>query len=245
MKLSIFSQNIVKKGVLTLGTLTALACTASSAFGEASSMPTITDNYSWKFAIGAEAGTTGFGPVAVVTANKYLTASVGYTWFDYDYTYNGSDNDYKAKIKFSNIQALLNYHPFAGTFHISAGAFFSKNTVDVTAKLSKSKTYTIGGTEYTYTQVGDLYGDADIIDGAVPFVGIGWSKVPEREGWGFLFDIGVLFIDSPSVHLTANGEIASNEEFKSDLKKEEDDINDDLDSFKIYPVIQLGVIYRF
>lgn len=201
---------------------------------------------SHRFGIGAQAGTTGFGPVMVFTASKRFTATLGYTWLDYSHDVDSDDTEYDGKLKFSNIQAALNWHPFAGNFHLSAGAFLSNDKVDVTARPKANGTYSIGGSSYTTTEVGTLSGKADLIDGVAPFVGLGWSKTPDKSGLGFFFDLGVLFIDAPKAHLTTTGGTLTNQPaFEQNLRKEEADLNDDLDSLRYYPVVQLGIFYRF
>lgn len=198
-----------------------------------------------RFAIAAEAGTTGFGPAVVVTASKHFTLHVGYTWLDYDYDFSDEDGDYKAKLKLSNLQAIANWHPFAGTFHLSAGVFMSDNKVDATALPKAGSVYEIGDATYTAAQVGTVSGTAMLHDGTAPFLGLGWSKAPGKSGFGFFFDLGVIISDSPQTKLTATGPISSNPTFQAELRKEEQSINDELDNFKYYPVIKMGLIYRF
>src|SRR6185369_14877204 len=63
-----------------------------------------------RFAIAAEVGTVGYGPAVVVTASKYFSATVAYTWFSYDYDFSDTDGDYNGKLKLSNFQAIANWH---------------------------------------------------------------------------------------------------------------------------------------
>jgi len=223
--------------------------TAAAVFAAALSYGTLAANESEpiaRVAIGAEIGTAGYGPVAVITANKYLTASVGYTWLDFEDTYDSDDASYDGKLKFSNIQARLNWHPFAGNFHLSAGAFISDNTVDIVGRPKADSTYEFGGNVYTAAEVGTVAGRMNIVDDTVPFVGLGWTKTPAKSGFGFFFEVGVLFIDAPQATLTSRGGTLSNDpELKAALAREVDDINDDLKDLEFYPVVQLGLIYRF
>lgn len=47
------------------------------------------------------------------------------------------------------------------------------------------------------------------------------------------------------VTFSADGILASNQTFMSDLKKEEQNLQDDLSNYEWYPVISVGFIYRF
>ncbi len=206
--------------------------------------PTATESIP-RFAIGAEVGTIGFGPVVVFTASKNFTANLGYSWLNYDYDFSDDDGDYQAKLKFSNIQAIANWHPFAGSFHLSAGVFLTDNKVDATALPKAGSLYEIGDTTYTAAQVGTVSGTTELSNGAAPFVGLGWSKAPGKSGFGFFFDVGLIFAKAPQTKLTATGPIGSNATFQAELRKEEQSVNDELDPLKHYPIVKFGVLYRF
>ena len=55
----------------------------------------------------------------------------------------------------------------------------------------------------------------------------------------------VLLSNSPDIKLSSNGTLASNPEVRANLEKERKEIEDDMDSYKIYPVIALSFFYRF
>ena len=197
-------------------------------------------------AIGAEIGTAGYGPIAIVTATKHLTASIGYTWFDFDYDTSSGDSDYTGKLKLKNIQGIVNWHPFAGTFHLSAGAFITNNKVDVIGKLKPGNTYDIGGASYTSAQVGTLTGNVELTKGTVPYIGLGWAKKPTKSGFGIFANAGVLFTSAPEAKLNSiGGTLSSDPTLQANLRKEEKDVNKDLKPLRYYPVAQFGLMYRF
>ncbi|MFT3868586.1 MAG: hypothetical protein QM715_08810 [Nibricoccus sp.] len=204
---------------------------------------TTTSQATPRLAVGLEAGSAGVGPVVVFTTSKSITANVGYTFLSYDYDFRNADTDFDGTLKLSNLQAILNWHPKAGAFHLSAGVVVTNNKMDITAKPTNS--YKIGDTTYTLAQIGTLDGTVKIGKGAKPYLGLGWSKTPAKSGFGFFCDIGVIFMESPKVSMRSTGPIASDANFQRDLRKEEQDVNDKLDKFKYYPVIQIGGLYRF
>ena len=98
----------------------------------------------------------------------------------------------------------------------------------------------IGDTTYSPADVGTLTGCVEI-DGLSPYVGIGWGNpFTSNRRWGFTFDMGVAFTDSPDVSLTSTGIVS-----QADLSNEIKEIEDDLEGIKFYPVISLGLFYRF
>lgn len=79
-----------------------------------------------------------------------------------------------------------------------------------------------------------------------PYVGIGWGNAFGRSRrWGFVTDLGVAFTGSPDVALSATGTLASDPGFRADLAREEADLEDDLEDFKIYPVFSANLYFRF
>jgi len=220
--------------------LTLAACLCSSTLSaevvEAKTTP---------FALGAEIGTAGYGPTVIFTFSKYFTATAGYTWLSYNYDASSTDADYQGKLKLSNVQAFVNWHPFAGTFHLSAGTFFSNNRVNVTGKPKSSASFDVGGTTYTAAQIGSLAGDVKLAKDLEPYIGFGWAKKPLNGGIGFFIDFGVLFTSAAKAQLGATGPIAGDATFQSNLRKEEKDINHDLKPLRYYPIVQAGLLYRF
>ena len=135
------------------------------------------------------------------------------------------------------------YFPFGSGFRLSGGVVFNDNSIDATA--TTQATYTIGNTTYTAAQVGSLTGSIDF-DDVAPYIGIGWGNPFSKESnWSFAIDIGVMYQGSPEASFTANGTLASNAAFLADLEREEQNLNDEMDEYKYYPVISCAVTYRF
>src|SRR5258706_3635063 len=65
--------------------------------------------------VGARAGTTGIGGDVGFNLAPTLDGRVGYSYFSYKTHYN-SDVHYDAKLKLSNLNALLDWSPFPGGF---------------------------------------------------------------------------------------------------------------------------------
>jgi len=202
-----------------------------------------------RFAIGAEVGTAGFGPVMVLTATKQVSFDLGYTLLSYNYDFSDNKGDYKGKLKLSNLQAIANWHPFASSFHVSAGAFFSNNKVALSAKAKNGAFYGIGDNDYASSQITSVDGTVELIKGAAPYLGLGWSKTPSKTGFGFYCKLGVVFMNSPNTKLAAHyapGAPASViSQAEADLRKDEKKANDDLNFVRYYPVVEIGLMYRF
>ena len=79
-----------------------------------------------------------------------------------------------------------------------------------------------------------------------PYLGIGWrSAFGKEQRWGLLTDLGVAFLGRPKVALSATGPLASNPTFLGDLAREEEELEDDLDLLRFYPIFSISLFYRF
>ncbi|MGE5625568.1 MAG: hypothetical protein ACM3ZT_08480 [Bacillota bacterium] len=191
----------------------------------------------------AHGGTLGFGAELNYTLNSYFTTRVDFNRYTYDYTGTKEQIAYDFQLHLKSEALYLDWHPFAGIFRVTAGYLNNKN--EITAAAVPQASYTINGHTYTAAQVVTLNGDITFNSGA-PYFGIGWSTVGSTStGLGVSFDLGVLMQGSPKVQLTATGAATSSSQFKSDLAAEQGKVQNDVNNYKTYPVIAIGIVYRF
>ena len=75
---------------------------------------------------------------------------------------------------------------------------------------------------------------------------LGWNTAFGKNGnWGFTCDLGVIFQGSPSADFSTNGTLANDANFLANLAEEEKNLEDELENFQYYPVIAIGISYRF
>lgn len=196
--------------------------------------------------ISAEAGTTGIGGhlVIPITDNK-LNARLGANMFSYDYDGHTSDVNYRFKLKLQTYDALLDYYPFGGAFRLTLGGVLNKTSMRTNATTNK---ITINGRDYQTEDVGRLQGRIDFKK-YVPYVGLGWGNAAATsKGWGLTSDIGLILQGAPQSELHSDGckvSASSCAQFQQDLNQENEKLKDTTKNFKYYPVIRVGVTYRF
>ncbi len=55
-----------------------------------------------------------------------------------------------------------------------------------------------------------------------------------------------MFQGRPEIdNLSATGTLASNAAFQASLRAEEEEIEEDIDNYKVYPIVQFSIAYRF
>jgi hypothetical protein len=140
---------------------------------------------------------------------------------------------------------MLNWHPMKGAFRLVAGVVIADNKVDVVGRPAGNTTFEINNTIYTAAQVGSLTGTGKFGNDVAPYLGLGWTTHRTVKGFGFFSDLGVMFSGSPTVALKASGPISTDPTFQSNLAQEGRKVNDDLEAATVYPVIRIGLMYRF
>jgi hypothetical protein len=195
-------------------------------------------------AVGGGIGTTGGIIEGQYGFNEYVTVRGGFNFFSYGIDEEYDDVEYDADLDLSNIGAFVDLHPFANSFLVTAGGYFGDKTIDGTGR--PTQPVQIGNTVYTPAQIGTLTLDAKAND-AAPFLGIGYDNTFRTTGnWGFKIIGGAMFSGEPDVSLQSDGGVFSGDPtFEAEVDREEQRIRDDIEDFKVYPVVQIGVTYRF
>lgn len=189
--------------------------------------------------VGVKAGTLGIGVEGTFALAGGLNLRAGINNYTYGYSDSASDIDYDIDLELESYALLLDWHPFSGTFKLTAGLLSNKNRVAMRA--TPNGTVTIGGTPYPAATVGNLRGEIDFKKTA-PYAGLGWGNAAGKtSGFGFSAELGVLFQGAPDVTLRSSNSTVS----QDDLDAEARDIENDLDNFKAYPVISFGFSYQF
>ena len=191
-------------------------------------------------------GSTGLGLHISTPLAARLNGRVGLNIANYSYEGSTSDLDYDFKLKLKTVDALLDYHPFDGSFRVSGGVVYNGNKIDARAKPSGG-TYTINNVPYNAATVGDLSSKITFRK-AAPYLGIGWGNAVKAAGWSFGTDLGIMFQGTPKTQLASNNCTALPilcSRLASDVAAENVKLGEEVKDFKLYPVIRFGVSYRF
>lgn len=192
---------------------------------------------------GLTAGTLGYGPQVgfVLVPNKF---DARLNWGYLNYSYNTTSNGvyYNGHLKLNNLGALGDWHPWGGAFRLTGGLFYNDNKFDLTGQ-SSGGTYTFNGVTYTAAQAGTVTANVKF-NSVAPYLGFGWGNDSESAGLHFTSDFGVMYQGTPKATITATG-AASDPALASDVRAAQSKLQSDLNNFQWYPVLQIGLVYRF
>ena len=181
--------------------------------------------------VDAKLSTLGAGVDITMPLTERINARLGFNHFSQSFDLEEGGISYDADLDLSSAGLFVDWHPFKGTFRVSAGYVANDNEISGRA----TGDLTVGGTAYTSI---DLRGAITFDSGA--YLGIGWGNTGTK-GWAVVADIGLLYQGSPNVSLTdATSTVSS-----ADLNAEATELEDGLDEFDLYPVLGIGISYTF
>lgn len=159
---------------------------------------------------------------------QYSTAKLSYSGNVGDF---GSGNTLTVDVKFDAFQVTGDWYPAGEGFRLSAGGVVNNNKI------------TVAGTG-TVNNVPNVNVTAEVkMDnaGLAPYLGIGYMVKPKADkGFGFNFDLGVMF-QNPKATLTASGGGVT----EADRAAQERKMQDAVDQLKYMPVLGFGINYSF
>lgn len=191
--------------------------------------------------VAVSAGTLGIGPEAGYRFGSFGVRGSA-TLFKFSRGIDSDDINYDGKLKLRSFGAALDIYPSRSGFRISPGARINRNRVELFA--TPTTDVEIGGVIYTPAQVGSISGE---VRGKrfAPTLTIGYGN-DGGSGVYFGIDAGAMFQGSPKVRdLRTTGLLATNATFQADLVEERQAIEDDIDKFKVYPILQFALGFRF
>lgn len=126
-------------------------------------------------------------------------------------------------------------------FRLTAGVLIGGDNIDATAT-SMSGTYTINGVQYS-TLGENIHAKAKF-PVVRPYIGIGLGHTPiAQQGFSMFFDAGVAY-GKPHVDFEVPADIVA-EAGQENVDAEEQQLQDKANRLRFYPIVKVGVTYRF
>ena len=198
-------------------------------------------------ALELHAGSSGAGAQAEFIFNDYITARVSGDWLRVSASFNAVDLNtidiaYSGTANWTTVGAFLDVHPFRNGWFVSGGAFQGARNASFAG--APTGDVVIDGITFTPADIGTVMGEANL-PSTSPFVGLGWDEAQhDRSGVTFRFMGGAAF-GAPKVHLWDVGPYSDTPQIQEWLATEEAQAQSDADPWKAYPVVQVGIGYRF
>jgi hypothetical protein len=209
-------------------------------------------------AIGFKADSLGAGvEIATPLARNFnLRSAINIFSFDYPFIIDGLN--YDARLHLKSSETALDWFPMHGSFHISPGILYVKNTLTATTFVGPGQPFTLGTQAFINSVDDPVNGSASVVfpRTLAPMLLIGFGNIIPRSGrhLSVPFEIGAAYTGTPQISVALNGtacttngcaNFASNAQAQTFLKQEIYDLNEDLKRLPVYPIVSLGLAYHF
>ena len=213
-------------------------CAALAAVGLVSAPAMAADDDNSRFSVGVTGGTLGIGPEVSYRLSEGFGLRANATFLSISHGIDSDGINYDGKLKLGSGGVMLDAYPFGGGFRVSGGLRINGNKARAVA--TPTTNVDVGGTNYTPAHVGTLSARAVVKDVA-PALTLGYGG-GLSGGLAFGVEAGALFQGKVKIRdvKSSTGLIA-----QADLDREAASIQDDIDNYKIYPIVQLTLGYRF
>jgi hypothetical protein len=213
-------------------------------------------------AMGVTVGTLGGGVELVTTMSRRTNLRVDGHYFGISENLTQDGVGYNGKLQMADARLSYDYYPFGGGLRLSAGAaVYNKFSVKAVASVPSARTITFNNVDYYSSATDPLKGNGtiDFSHKVAPTASFGWGNAIPRSNrhLAFPLEIGVAFTGAPAFDLNMTGSacsspdpatcspVATNSEFKTNLAAERTKINNDIAPLRFYPIVNLGMTYRF
>ena len=184
----------------------------------------------------ANAGTLGVGADVAVSLSPMFGVRGRASFQPWEPTYTVDEVEVTAQMQSPNFSAFLDFTPFGTSIRLVGGVVrFGSNIEVVGVPLEPVD---VNGVTYEPSQIGTLTG-VILTKEVAPYAGIGFGNPMGR--FGLVVDLGVAFQGRPELQVSADGPFANDPQFESNLNVEVQQAEEDLESFRFFPVISLGL----
>ena len=196
-----------------------------------------------RFALGLTAGSLGLGPEVSLRPFEKIGVRGSVTWLGFTLNDDIDGVEYDGETDLLSVGAMTDWYLFDGGLRISAGARWNGNAVDLSA--TPANDVTLGGSTYTPAEIGRLAGTVDANQFA-PLLTIGWGG-KLKSGLTIGVEAGFMYQGSPEISdlRAIGGQLEADPGLVADLEAEEERIENEVESYKYLPILQVVLLYRF
>ena len=188
--------------------------------------------------IAGRVGTLGLGADLGIGLGKSAMLRAGMGIQPVNPTATISDIKFTVNLPSSFMLAGLALFPGGGGFRIEGGVLYKPDDTKLDGAFTTSQT--LNGQSYTPAQIGTLSGTAASSKSLAPYAMIGFGKIAS-SGIGLFLDIGAAFTGDATLTVTSNGQYKDDATFKANLEAERKKWEDDINKYKVYPMVNLGL----
>jgi len=215
---------------------------------------------STNFGVGVKASLLGGGVEAAARVTHRTNVRAGFNMISYSRGFNKDGVPYSGQLSFKTVEAHYDIFPFAGKFHVSPGVLaYIGDPITATTTVPAGQTFSLGGTTFYSDPTAPVSGSGKInFNRAAPMATFGWGNLVPRKAskhFSVPVEFGIAVQGSPkaTLNLAGNACLAPGVDCRSvtdpaiqaQVQAEQTKINNSMSFFKVYPIISVGLGYKF
>jgi hypothetical protein len=209
--------------------------------------------------IGVKVSTLGAGLEVASPLTRKLNVRGGFNMMRLNHTFTDSGIQYNGQLQFQSAEAHLDWFPIGG-FHVSPGLlFYNGNQITANATVPGGQTFSVGGTSYESDPISPVTGTGKLnFVKTAPSLMVGIGNLIPRSGrhYSFLFEVGAVYEGSARAALNLAGNvcdtsglncraISSDPTVQANVQAQQVKIQHDVNPYRFFPVVSLGVGFNF
>jgi hypothetical protein len=208
------------------------------------------------YAVGFRAGTLGMGVELATPLAGRINLRSGFNFFAFTDPFSIDGVNYDARLRLQSSQTTLDW--FIGGFHISPGFLYFKSRMSAPASVGPGQTFVLGTQTFLNSVDDPVNGTSSVIYPRTfsPLLLLGYGNLLPRRG-GHLslpVEVGVAYTGPPQISVALNGtacttegcvNFSQNADAQKFLKQEVQTLNEDLKHYPVFPIVSVGLAYRF
>jgi hypothetical protein len=216
--------------------------------------PELRPFHSW--AVGFKASTLGTGIEIATPLAGRINLRSGFNFFAFNDPFSIDGVNYTARFHLQSSQTTLDW--FVGGFHISPGILYVKNSMSAPSFVGPGQTFVLGTQTFLNSVDDPVTGSSTVIFPRTfaPLFLFGYGNLLPRSGGHLSLPIeaGVAYTGAAQINVVLNGtacvtngcvNFAQNADAQKFLKQEIQILNEDLKHYPVFPIVSLGLAYRF
>jgi hypothetical protein len=213
-----------------------------------------------RIGFGVKVSTLGAGIEVATPLTRKLNVRGGFNMMRLSHSFASNGIQYNGQVQFQSAEAHLDWFPIGG-IHVSPGLlFYNGNRVTANATVPGGQTFSLGGTSYESDPATPVTGTGklDFVK-AAPSLMVGVGNLIPRNGrhYSFLFEVGAVYEGSAHVALNLTGNvcdpgfpltcrpISGDSTVQANVLAQQVKIQHDVNPYRFFPVISLGVGFNF
>lgn len=165
---------------------------------------------------------------------------------------------YSSDLKLRSVNLRLDWFPWRRNFHISPGILYHNNNLTAVTRVPPGQHFELGDEAFTNSINDPVHGEArlEFPRRVAPMVTIGFHNLLPGDHRHFFMplEFGAAFTGASKIKMDLNGTacqsdgcftFAENPDALRSLHQEIEKINDNLSDVPIYPIVSIGIGYRF